>query len=132
MSENMDFQFSKAALLQALENRRKWAIALDAKNIRKHAAAEVSYLTLFKKELKAALKWDYKTAKKNGFRLPSFNGYGNHDRPTCPSSFVQSLNTTIDHIKRDGRTRYSITSSGMTSKIHWLLTYDENAKPNVC
>lgn len=124
----MDFHFSKEQLLAALEARRPWATALDKKQMRDHAAAEKATLAKFKERCREALKWDYDTFKKNGYEIEVRWS----DRPECPSPVLQTLDSVIKFVTQDGRKRYTVTPKGPLSKAHYLLTYDENARPDVC
>lgn len=125
----MDFSFSKQGLLDALEARRAWAVALDKKLIAKHAAAEKKSLVEFREKCRAALKWTYEEMKVK-------TGYGNRlfelpRRPDCPRSAASMLEHALLEVSRDGRSRYRITEKAFRN-IHYLLSYDETAKPDVC
>lgn len=127
MSE-MVFQFSnKQALLDALEARRPWAVALDKKNKVAHEAKEKAVLRTFKERARAALKWSYADLKANNWGIDITW----RDRPSCPQSAVEMLDRTIAFIQRDGRKRFKVTESGFRS-AHYLLSFDENKKPDVC
>lgn len=150
----MDFSFSKQGLLDALEARRAWAVALDKKEAAAHAKAEtvafqkfkvnvakerVRALASVKKQCDDAAKATYEQAKQGCQYHGAYAGHLNNmdfDKdivwPACPKSTVQRLDNNITWIKADGRKHYRIRKGGELSNIHYLLTYNENAKPDVC
>lgn len=146
---------SKAALLAALEARRPWAKKLDAAAVAKHKRDEQEALKAWKQGLRAALKqcqtavrerlaMDYETAKENPWRQHWRNnepmiGRGTSwrdapelSRPSCPRPTLQKLETSIAQVTASEQERYSIRAHGHYDDLHYLLTYDENAKPDVC
>lgn len=150
----MNFSFSKEKLLAALEARRAWAIALDKKQAAEHTAAEKKALLQFranvkgeakrvqqeiKQKCKAALAANYKEAKDASNYRGRFSGSVSNmhlDRgivwPQCPKSTVQKLDQVIAWITTDGRKRYKFGPNGEMRDVHYLLTYDETLKPDVC
>jgi hypothetical protein len=126
----MDFSYSKQGLLDALEARRAWAVALDKKLIAKHAADEKKTLVDFKNKLRAALKWTYEDYKRNTTYYT--NPFRDLRVLSCPTSVVARLDNALREVNRDGRKRYRVTDKAGMRTIHYLLTYDENAKPDVC
>lgn len=122
----MDLHFSKKALIAALEARKSWAKALDKKAAIKHKKEETRALAIFHAKLKVALKWDYKKAKESRYSYLTLDGV------ECPKSMTSQLEQALKWITTDGTTRYTITSAGHMRNVHYLLTHDENLKPDVC
>lgn len=125
----MDFSFSKQGLLDALEARRSWAESLDKRQASEHKKAEKAAVDKFRAKCREALKWDYEQIK--AFSWDYRSGRDWITVPTCPKSNLQSLDIALKQIQRDGRTRYRITPKAFAN-IHYLLSYDETAKPDVC
>ena len=142
----MNLKFKKQALLDALEARRPWAVELDRKQTEAHKAAERQALLDFRKNLRAAwydakikmraaLKWDYAELAR---RASPYRGsvvrfeVDMPVKPSCPKSVVQQLDQAIAAIKVDGTERYVITENGHYHRVHYLLTHNENDKPDVC
>lgn len=142
----MDFSFSKQGLLDALEARREWAVALDKKQIADHKKAEKDALSQFRVEVvkqrsrfsalcAQALKLPYEQLRNvNDYSGPfSFRpAIQMLHRPQCPVSVVQSLDRAIRSVTIDERKRFRISPKGGFMRIHYLLTFDENAKKDVC
>jgi hypothetical protein len=126
----MDFSFKKQALLEALEARRPWAAELDRKQTQLHKAAEKEALNHFRSKCREAVKWSYDEAKKQTMYTRAGRDW--FEPPSCPTSIVQMLDAALEEIRRDGRQRYQISHRGGFHRIHYLLSYDENAKPDVC
>lgn len=146
----MDFSFSK----EKLEARRPWAIALDKKQAADHKAAEKKAHAKFlenarsersralksvKEQCDRAAKATYEQAKTGCRYSGDFNGHlANLDFdkgivwPVCPKSTVKMLDQSLTWVRADGRKHYNIHKNGVHEKIHYLLTYDETAKPDVC
>lgn len=133
----MLLKFKKEQLEAALESRRPWAQRLDKKRKAQHAREEAKYMLKFKEALEKALAWDYEKAKKEAFRtgLPSYD----RDRPQCPQGVEYALDKHIAYVAMDGREKYVLSPASPrryndldTTEIYWLLTHDENAKPDVC
>jgi len=118
---------SKEALLEALEARRSWAEKLDVKSTREHAKAELKCVNEFRKRLKDAVNWDYKQLKAHNFEVEIDYTF----RPECPISYVSELDNAIAQVKNDGRSKFRITSNNFP-KVLFVLTYNENAKQDVC
>ena len=110
---------------------------MDAKRKKKHGVDEAKYMEQFRKKLKLALEWDYERAKREQFHVSL--GYDERQRrPKCPEGVEAVLDRAIAEVVMDGRQRYVISklprrnAYGDTTELYWLLTHDENAKPDVC
>lgn len=143
----MDFVFSsKEKLLAALEARRPWAEQLDVRQAIEHKKAEARALERYRKSVrdtrkeylefcKKALEADYATVKREtayGGKLDREPRIRRPDIPACPRSTVQMLDQAIAQVKADGRKTYRLTAKGHFCRIHYLLSYDETAKQDVC
>lgn len=118
----------KQQLVDALEARRRWAERLDAKRLWAHSKTEAKALRDFRALCAAAQKWDYETLKSEDFRfsLPY------NDRPRCPTSVVAQLDRLLSDLKLTRQERFTLDNRGLWSGAHHLLTFDENAKPEMC
>jgi hypothetical protein len=124
----MDIRMKRDEMLAALEARRSWAKALDAKNEAKHKLEEKAFFKRFRENLRAAIKWDYETARKNWFSVDRVQG-----RPTCPSSTEAQLDHAIRQVTADSRKHLVAREQPRgADRLHYLLTHDETVKANVC
>jgi hypothetical protein len=126
--DSISFSYSKAALLDALEARRPYLKRRDAKAVAAHKAEEQKALAKFQAACRKALKWNYATAKEKGTRYSTEIVL---ERLSCPTLCIPMLDRVIEQVQRDGRIRYSVTSNGQFSRIHFLLSCDDR-KPEAC
>lgn len=136
----MLLRFTKEQLESALEKRRPWAKAFDAKRKAQHVKDEQKFMKLFTTALERAAKWDYAKAKEAHFQV-SVPYQERRNRPECPQGVEAGLDRAIAFVVMDGRTRYVISHStsrrgyranSELDSIFWLLTHDETAKPDIC
>lgn len=121
-------RFNRDQLIEALEARRHWAEKLDKKRLAKHARDEAAHLAAFHAGCRAALKWDYATAKGNYFRT----SMGKSSMPSCPRSLVAQLDASLNSIFATRQERFVIDDRGTWSTLHYLLTFDERIKAEMC
>ena len=114
---------TKEELLAALEERRKVAQKIDDEALAKHRKQEAAYLKHFHAACRAALKWDYETAKKHGFDpLKDEGSWSRNDKhPSCPESQVRKLDRVIAYVRTSRQEKYAITHDGVHSGIHRAL-----------
>ena len=118
---------SKADVLTALKKQLSIAEAEDKKAAAKHHAEEWAALKKFKAKLTAALKWDYKTAKKSpygGIRLES---------PSCPRLEAKRFRFLIEQVQRDQRkSDYTFGEThDIAHALAWLPAH-KRLKDTVC
>lgn len=114
----MFITLSKDALLKLLEAQEVIAKKEDAKSAKFHQKDEAAALVKFRERLKAALKWDYATAKKsqqdytNRIEMPS---------PKCPRLEAPRFRGIIEGIKLDMRkSPYRIHDGGdLHRALNW-------------
>lgn len=128
-------RFTKDDLIAALEARRPWAKALDAKNLKAHKADERKALAEFRANLRCSLKatYDELTAERGRFgrnrdlSSVSFNG------PSCPRSVEAMIDTQLAYIRPMRQKTMTISAEGNWRDVFYVLTHDENApKGDLC
>jgi hypothetical protein len=115
-------------LIAALEARRGWAERYDKANERAHKAEENRVLAEFRARLEEALHWTYAELKEHHWEIevPYMR------RPECPASAVALLDQVLTGLALDRRKTLTVSDSNDMSRVHWLLTFDETAKVEVC
>lgn len=122
---------SKEDFIRALEGRRGFWQAHDARVAAKHKADEKKYLAEARAKMRAALKLNYEELK------AAMDGsyYGNlsfGQMPTCPILTEPSLDTVLKSLSyTDGKT-FTVDDSGVWSVAHRLLVHDPDAQTKVC
>ena len=129
---SLNLRFSKRAdLIAALEARRPWAEALDAKVLAEHQAAEKAWWKENQRRCREFLKLGFDDAKAVGF-TPFFRRsasvYASDSPPSCPRSIVAQLDRHLGLLAVTRQDRFSISPEGWGS-MFWLLTHDEDAAP---
>lgn len=125
-------RFNRDELIESLEARRSWAERLDAKQKLEHHKAERAYLASFRAACREAAKWDYQTAKLNRFEVFRDHWGSRQHQPSCPSSVVASLDRYLNQIRASRQKSFLVSESGNWSPVHYLLTYDETIKSEMC
>ncbi len=138
---SLNLRFSKRAdLIAALEARRPWAEALDAKVLAEHQAAEREWWKENQRRCRAFLKLPFEEAKAVGF-TPDFHRppepgqrYRNDSAPSCPRSVVERLDSHIRTLTASRQEWFTISPEsnsfgGGWGSPFWLLTHDEDAAP---
>lgn len=121
-------RFTAEQLIEALEARRPWAEALDARNLRQHTKDEKEYLKTFRAACREALTWDYDQAKKHWFQVGKRNGLP--PEPDCPPSYVVRIEEYLRVVRTSER--YQVKPRGEWARLHHLLTYDPDEKAELC
>lgn len=138
----MLLRFKKEQLIAALEARRPWARAYDKVRLKEHRAAEKATYKAWQQSLRDALKWSYERAEEEHFNV-SLPKYDRYKRPRCPEGVEQNLDRALALVETDGRARYTLsnlpasrrnysTNNLSDQDLYWLLTFDENAKADIC
>ena len=112
-----------AGLQKALE----WAKKEDSVAESRHRKAENDYLKKFRDKLDAAKQWDYKTLKKNWYKVEV------NDRPSCPRRNATAIELSIRQVNidsRKGRFRLSENSDWYRS-IMWMPE-SKRPKQSIC
>ncbi len=135
---SLNLRFSKRAdLIAALEARRPWAEALDAKVLAEHQAAEREWWKENQRRCRAFCKLGFEEAKAAGFvpdlSRPASPGsrYRDSTPPSCPRSVVERLDYQLRILHASRQQQFTISAehgSGWGSTF-WLLTHDEDAAP---
>lgn len=128
----MDIRMKRDEMLAALEARRPWAKALDITATERHAKQEKVYFEAFQKKVAAASKWTYAQARQHGFAV-QFDYHEKPRRPDCPMRHESLLDHAITQVRmHTGKFVTAKEQNKHGCKIHYLLTYDETVKANVC
>lgn len=118
---------SREELMAKLVDARARAEREDAKAAAKHKADEYSALQRFRAALRAALKWNYQTAKKNHMRASI------EDIPRCPMREASRMELAIRQLKMDSRKgRFSLNESHDWYRAAMWLPESERLKQSVC
>ncbi len=114
----MLLSMTKDAILKRLAEKLALAKADDAKVTLQHQKAEDVALVKFRERLKAAMKWDYATAKKR-----EEVSFGYRERPSCPTLNAHGIARQIEILKLDMRKVESITiheKTDLYNAVFWL------------
>lgn len=130
--QNITLRFKRDSLLEKLRAQRPALEKLDARNKADHFKEEKAYLQAFREALRESLKWDYETAAKNSFQPAGYGRYGTKCRPTCPRSWVESLDRQIQMVERSDMQRWNIKWGGEYNAIYQLLTADMKQAKEIC
>ena len=131
----MNITMTRENLLSHLETKLKYAEREDARIKAEHERDEQAALEKFRKKLREAIAWDYKTAKRKTERYSNNNLQ--LDAPACPKLQATEIRRVIDCIKLDGRKSgsYEISEKGINDDVwravHWKPAKDR-AKETVC
>ena len=113
----MTVVMSKPALLDHLGSILKAAQKEDEKAKEKHTQDENFALEKFRRLLREAEKWDYKTLKKHYFEV----GLKRGEQPDCPDSAAEPIKRVIRMVKLDKREQFSISPlTDLYAAINWL------------
>lgn len=129
MTSAMVLRYTREQILEVIAERRPVAEAIDARRLADHQKAEKEYLKRFREACREAAKWDYATAKANHFAV-AFDKF--RGRPECPRSLVATLDKHVRLIQMSRQKSFIIGESGQWSVLYHALTFDPDAKPEVC
>ena len=121
-------RYTREQLLEVIEARRPEAEQIDAQALAEHEKAKKAFLKEFRQACREGAKWDYETAKEKAFSLPV-------DRwraPKCPPSMVASLDKHRNLVGLARQKTFVLSDSGTWSVLYRLLTFDPDAKPELC
>lgn len=124
----MNVFMKKSDILIRLEKNLAAAKAEDEATKQRHIAEEIEVHDKFRRLIGAALKWDYKTAKKNDFtvRIPY------SDVPRCPLLRAAPIERIIRDIKADIRERMSVSpGTDLHNSVFWEAS-GAKKKTTVC
>jgi hypothetical protein len=116
---------SRDELLAKLLEAKARADQDDARKAAAHAKEEQAALMKFRERLKAAMKWDYETAKKSySVRL---------DSPSCPSRSARPIELAITQVKLDSRKgRFYLSEGSDWFKAATWLPESKRPKQSIC
>ena len=132
---------SKAELLAAIEALRPRAREHDAAAKIKHAKDEKAYLKAWKAAVREALKWDYATAKRHGFKISVTDPgvgedyFGVRHAPACPTMREHRVDEALSIVGHMAEFTRPIEVHQLSSKYRRLwgvLTMNTPEKPEVC
>lgn len=116
-------------LLTALEARRPWAKAYDAAQMKEHKVAEKAALESFRSRCRELGRMSYDRLKALEYPANRIT-FG---PPSCPSSTAEQLEAEITAVTTSRQESWTIDAKDWrTATIHHLLTFDENAKTEMC
>ena len=120
---DISLRMTRDQILARLQEQLLIAEAHDAEQLKAHRQAEADYLKQFRDACRAALKWDYQTAKTNYFR-PLENAANRS--PACPRPVAPRIKEAIRVWSIDGRTsknQLTIAERGRNGTLYYLLTW---------
>lgn len=120
---SIDLRMNRLQILERLQEQLPIAEARDAEVLKAHRQAEAEYLKAFKEACRAAVKWDYVTAKAANFQ--PVNPYSNRS-PSCPLLVGPRIKEAIRVWSIDGRTsknQLTIGERGRNSNLYDLLVW---------
>lgn len=125
----MTITMTKEALIAKLADRLAAAKKEDARAVELHRKDEQRALAKFKDRCRAALRWDWKTCKKNGCEVE----LGYRERPSCPTSEAALIAPVLHMVKMDTRkSPFSVSDkSDIGMAINWLPK-SERINTSVC
>lgn len=125
----------KAALLEALKDARKRAVAFDRETLREHRAAEKEW----EANVKAALKAKVAAVSKLTYAdLKEKAGYGGAVEitakvgsvPQCPTQFTPLIDRQIAIVKASAQEKYTVTPN--FDQMWRALTFDFPKERSAC
>jgi hypothetical protein len=117
---------TREELLEKLLAAKAKADREDAKAAAAHEAKEQAALRKFRAELRAAMKWDWKTAKRKYGRVE-------FESPSCPARHARHIELAIAQVKMDSRKgRFHLSDQSDWYRAASWLPDSERPKASVC
>lgn len=128
----MQITMDKADLLKVLEKNLAAAKAEDERLKKKHQLEEQRYLHRFQANLSAALKWDYKTAKRCNFCAGVSSSRYSDDGPSCPTANAPAIASIIRQVKLAKAPSHSFSPDSDVGEAVYWQPESERAKKTIC
>lgn len=124
----MNISMTKDELLARLKEQLAIAEAEDRRAAEVHEKEEQQALERFRAKLKAALKWDYKTAKKSRYSRDL-----SMESPDCPRLEAPFFKNLITSLKLDTREqKFNLSDGGDLHRAVTWLPASRRPKETVC
>jgi len=123
---------SSADFIEALEARREFWREHDERAKAEHQVKEDEFLESFRAACRAALGWDYATAKDNYFKLPRTDDFDTRRGPTCPRRVETSIDRLVSLLRTTSQKRFTLERTGRWSDAYSLLVDDPSSPQDVC
>lgn len=122
--------FTREQLLEAIDDRLKWAREYDIRAQREHRKAEQAALVKFREKLKQLSKMSYdeitETMGKYGEQVTV-----RFPRPRCPEKFEAQLLSYRKTIEVSRAANVTVSSPGVWDRLYYLLTVDPDLEAQI-
>ncbi len=115
---------TKEALIERLQAQLPLMEKRDEKVLAEHRKDEQASLKAFRDLLREMLKWDYATARNQGFEVPYARTRA--FKASCPTMLAPRAKRSLELIAVDHRQRYSLSPDGSMASLYELVTWSEN------